>query len=289
MIYLGLHPPAKIRAIEEYIAAHSVKSVVVISPERFFFDWSPPSGEWLEWRQVIEYKPFYRLLQEIDQRTLVVINECLRKQNRYDLTYNCIRHYLNQAGHQLIFQYLPIIDGRDDFMVLYDFDTQSRWKRTKFDHADFNEASIQVNRASPEFIPVDATATAQERLAYARKREQLFKGLGAKDPHTLPRNLYLQTGKIRLRSIDAGKQYIGRNNRFTLPNLSTYREFVAGPVHGVFELPHNHIDFNDFAYLSGVHALDVLRADLPVDHFYWNRYQDWLKELDYAYAAIQQD
>ena len=289
MIFLGLAEAEKISAIERYMQGRDINKVVILSPERFEFDWSPPEAEWLEWSQIIEYKPFYRLLQEIDRRTLVVINECLRKQNRSDLTYNCIRHYLNQTGHQVVFQYLPIIDGREDFMILFDFDTESRWRRTRFDHVDLTGSEIRAQAVTPKLTRVIEPTTEPERRAYERKKANLFDGLGAKDPHTLPRNLYLQTGKTRLRRIDPGKRYAGRNNRFKLENLTTYREAGPEPIHGVFELPHNHIDFNDFLAVTRARELDVLSTDLPVDQFYWDRYQSWIKELGYVYAAIQQN
>ena len=71
--------------------------------------------------EIIQYKFYYRLLQEIGKDTLLVVNECLRMQNRYDLTYNCLRLFLQQTPHALVFQYLPIIDTIADFMVLFDF------------------------------------------------------------------------------------------------------------------------------------------------------------------------
>ena len=61
--------------------------------------------EFIEWADIIEYRYYYRLLQEIGSKTLVVVNECLRTQARHDLTYNCMRLFLNQTDHRLIFQY----------------------------------------------------------------------------------------------------------------------------------------------------------------------------------------
>jgi hypothetical protein len=72
-------------------------------------------AEFIEYNELIECRTFYRLLQEIDQRTLVVLNECLRNQNRYDLTFNCIRHFLRQTSHHLIFQY-AIIEQPSDLL-----------------------------------------------------------------------------------------------------------------------------------------------------------------------------
>lgn len=287
MIGLGFSVDEKIQMITDYIARHGITKTVIISPARFQFEWMPPSGEWLEWRQVIEYQPFYRLLQELDARSLLVINECLRTQNRYDLTYNCIRHYLNQAGHQLIFQHFPLIDGREDFMILYDFETRSRWKRFHFDDVDLREADIRIHRMDPAFTPIDVSASSVDVQRYQEARNRLFATLGQKDPHTLPRNLYLQTGKLRLEKMDPAKRYLGRNNRFQLPNFITYRACDAAPVHAIFEWPHNHIDLNDALTLTRCRSLEVLRANLPVDQWYWARYHTWREGLLATYTALQ--
>ena len=130
MIYLGQNNEEKKDVISKYSKDNNIDKIYFISPKHYKFNLdSNLNYEIIEWDNVIMYKFFYRLLQEININSLVVINECLvKKQRRGDLTYNCIRHYLNQAGHQLIFQYLPIIDEVKDFYTLIDFDTKSMWK-----------------------------------------------------------------------------------------------------------------------------------------------------------------
>ncbi|MDF1578612.1 MAG: hypothetical protein P1P81_09255 [Desulfobulbales bacterium] len=286
MIFFGQTNREKCEHITATLASGFDK-VIIISPTRFRFDYRPESGEWLDWDQVIMYRHFYRLLQEIDHCTVLVINECLRKKNRNDLTYNCIRHYINQAGSVIIFQYLPIIDSIEDFMILYDFATNTRWKHKHLEQVDLTEAAISGRRVVPELNSTAEAATPAETKTYNDKKKKLFAELGAKDPHTLPRNLYLQTGRVRCRLIDSGKNYVGRNNRFKLKNLATYREVQPGrKVDSVFELPHNPIEFNDFIALGRPNKLEILLTDLPVDQFYWNRYQSWLREINRAYAAL---
>ena len=69
----------------------------------------------------IEYRNFYPWLREIDGSSVLVLDEPLRHERRSLLHYNCIRHYVNQAGAVLIFSYLPIISNSEDFMILFDF------------------------------------------------------------------------------------------------------------------------------------------------------------------------
>jgi hypothetical protein len=286
MIALGQTDTEKRALIAEKAEAMDAKKIVIISPERFIFEFNHPiEFEWLEWADAIEYSPFYRLLQEIDRRTLVVINEGLRTQNRNDLTYNCIRHYLNQCGDQLIFQYLPQIDTREDFCTLYDFDTQSKWKRYKFNAIDLEEAQITGRRIDINFTPIITDVSDSEYIEYVKYRQKLFSELGNKDPDTLPRNLYLYTGKFRIRAADKiGGQLVGRNKRFQKKGVTTYSEPGDGP-YAIFEFPHRFIDFSDFIYRAEGN-FDVLVSRTEVDRWYMDRYERWLERLDETYANI---
>lgn len=290
-IYLGYSNAAKLAAIQTYCAAHDIHHVVVIAPPHAPL---PVAGaDHIDYAEVIMYRTFYRLLQEISNRTLIVLNECLRTQNRYDLAYNCIRNFLNQTRHQLIFQHLPQIDTRNDFMILFDFDTQSRWKRRAFDvDLILDNATVNICPVHLRFYRVDVPTSAKTQEKYRIEREKLFANLGQKDPHTLPRNLYLIGGADKLAYADTplfgNRRLVARNQRFKCPNLSTYDN--ARPEDGPFtilEFPHRFIDFSDFVYVMGQSEFDVLVADLKVDHWYFNRYSEWRCRIDETYASLQ--
>jgi hypothetical protein len=217
---------------------------------------------------------------------LLVINECLRTQNRYDLTYNCIRQFLQQTRHQLIFQYLPMIDGIEDFMILFDFDTRSQWKREPFSTDLLSNAEVLINPIVPKFQEQQVETSAKVKGAYEKKKAELINGIGLKDPHTIPRNLYLTTGKSKLAQVNEAQHYVGRNNRFKLPNLVTYRDESFPERYTVFEFCHNHLEFNDFLALSGQVRLPVLTTDLKIDQWYLQRYREWVVRLETAIAAI---
>jgi hypothetical protein len=290
VIYLGLDNTSKVATVTSYCDTHAIRKVVVITPQPFRFACSFPNTEYVSWEEVILYKFFYRLLQEIDHQTLVVVNECLRTQNRSDLTYNCIRHYLNQTNHQLVFQYLPIIDTLDDFMILFDFDTRSRWKRERFDRALLSEATLHVAPVPVTLRRIPVAVGPKVHAQYDAEKDRLFASLGDKDPHTLPRNLALVAGKAKLSAVDPQAAYVGRNNRFKLPNFQTFKEDVYQHCpYTVFEWCHNIIDFIDFLSLSRQTAIDVLVADLKVDEWYFERYQNWVTRLNDAYASLQQN
>ena len=291
MILLGLTPEEKRRAILDYAQRHEIQHIVMLAPAKFAFP--APVTETVDWPEIIMYRTFYRLLQEIGPQSLVVVNECLRTQNRYDLTYNCIRHFLNQAGHQLIFQWLPLIETLEDFMILFDFDTGSRWKRERFDPDLLAECTLQMTQRPPQLSAIPCPTDAKLRTDYQREKQKLLDGIGNKDPHTIPRNLYLMSGKARMQRIDAFAGWsIGRNNRFKMERWRTYKEatypeatYPEAP-YTVFEFPHNFIDFADFMALSQQTELPVLVADLPVDQWYMTRYQQWAQRIEDGYASL---
>lgn len=286
MISLGLDNQSKRERINAYVSGHGIEKIKIFSPAKFRFECE--EAEQIEYTAIIQYKYFYRLLQEIDDKTLIVINECLRTQNRSDLTYNCLRHYLNQTSHQLIFQYLPLIDKVEDLIVLFDFDTRSRWRREPFNAELLKHSAIEVTRRTPGFLALLVPIDARTRQLYEEKKTELLAGLGLRDPHTLPRNLYLFSGRARLACVDASAWYVGRNNRFKIQRMQSFRDgcYRFAP-YTVFEFCHNLIDFADFMTLSHQLEFTVLAADLKVDQWYLQRYREWASRISDAYTAIQ--
>lgn len=286
MIVLGYRSRDKLGVVRRYVEQHEIKTVVVFSPSKFRFP-HPEQWEWVDYPQIIKYRWFYRLLQEIDARTLLVINECLRTQNRSGLTYNCMRHYLQQTRHQIVFQYLPHIERFADFMTLLDWDTRSRWKGQSFSPAMLDGVEVRVNRIPLEWHERQVAVSEKTRCEYERTRELLFADIGGKDPHTIPRNLYLVTGKTKILGLDANDYYVGRNNRFKLPHMASYGDdYFESQIHTVFELPHNFIDFADFLTISEQATIPALTTSLKCDQWYWQRYQEWWGRVEDAYATL---
>lgn len=310
MIYLGYPLVEKQQIVEVYRAEHAIRKTVVIAPDRFPL---PIDGtDQVRYADVIMYVTFYRLLQEIERDTLIVLHECLRTQNRYDLAYNCIRNYLNHTPHSLVFQTLPQIDEPEDFMTLFDFVTQSRWKRRHFDAELIrSETEIHLRPLPLAFKRIDVPTSAATRRKYDQEREKLFAGLGARDPHTLPRNLYLIGGKDKAAFIAANRpmpdkaghaagqlglfaeeqperRYLARNKRLNHGSVVTYDEVErGGGPYTVVEFPHRFIDWCDFVSATGQATSDVLIADLKVDHWYFERYVKWQERIYDTYASLQ--
>lgn len=301
MIYLGYTNYDKRRVIADYCVANNLTHIIVISPRQFQL--VIDGADNVEYDEVIMYRTFYRLLQQIDNDTLIVLDEVLRTQNRYDLAYNCIRNYLNQTHHQLVFQQLPLIDERDDFMILFDFVTRSRWKRQKFD-ADLIRDNTQVMiRPLPITFSRIAVPTSQAtKTKYAKERARRFAAIGARDPHTIPRNLYLICGADKVAYIDAqaqpqlslfedtavSSQYVARNQRLNRDSIVSYDNVVPGASYTIVEFPHRFIDFSDFVKRTGQQGCSVLVADLKVDEWYYGRYTAWSERINETYSSLQQ-
>jgi hypothetical protein len=294
MIFIGLSDNEKRERIEQFRAENDIQKTVVISADEFPL--LIPGTDQIKYSDVIMYVTYYRLLQEIDRRTLIVINECLRTQNRYDLAYNCIRNYLNQTSHQLIFQWIPQIDTCEDFMILFDFDTRSRWKRRPFDPFLIQqESKVMVQPLSILFKSEDVPTSEKTRTKYNQEREKMFRELGNRDPHIIPRNLYLLSGPdklIHINSIDmplfseSNQLYVSRNKRLNSDRIVTYEDVQAGGRYGIVELPHRFIDYCDFIRVTGQVESNVLVADLKVDHWYFNRYNEWSRRIHDTYASL---
>jgi hypothetical protein len=288
MICLGYTDTLKDKTITDFCENNNIKKVFVLSPERYYFKCLFKNTEFIEYADIIRYIYYYRLLQEIDNSVLVVVNECLQTKNRNDLTYNCIRNFLNQTDKQIIFNYVPIIESVTDFFILFDFDTRSKWKReTDFEllqHSTINTQIIDI-----KFNEISIQTTNKVKAEYQKTKEKLIQNIGLKDPHTIPRNLYLISGKTKVQCLDKSKYYIGRNNRFALDNIETYNAYTYKRRYIIFEFCHNYIDFCNFIAKSDQIEYDVLVTDLKVDRWYFERYLSWSNVLKECYATIRQN
>jgi hypothetical protein len=72
MIYLGRAPHEKAAIVDAYLAEHDLSHCVVLSPEKFSA--LDVNAEVVDWPEIIMYRTFYRLLQEIGPQSLVIFN-----------------------------------------------------------------------------------------------------------------------------------------------------------------------------------------------------------------------
>lgn len=274
MIYLGLTNAEKLRVVREYVAAHRVRRVVEIGHEPALLRaWD----ESLTWPDVIMYRYFYRLLQELDDGTLLVINEVLRSSDRSCLHYNCIRNYLTRTQHQLVFSWLPVVEQEDDLMVLVDLDTRSRWRRSRLSGVGEKLRVDGVCRAPT--VKVETVACGPKTHAkYQKTRDALFSGIAGKDPHTLPRQLHMVGRKDRLRATGE-RQAVGRSRA---GGVASFDDAEPGVL---VDLPHSHRTMVEWLRVTESADVTVLATELKADAWYVSRLMQWTEMQRDVFAA----
>ena len=301
MIWLGLTPAERMDTIQAYMAEHGITKVYLISPARFVLpgwetEWTTPEtepggqpGAYTDWPSVQKYRYYYRLLQEIDHNTLLVLNEPLRTQDRHCLDYNCVRQYLQQTRHVQIFLTLPIIAEPDDFMVPIDWCTRSRWKRETFDPAMLSEVQVRGRAVLPTFERVDVVCTPATHRRYAALRERLFAEIREnidKDPHVLPRNLAQVSGADKAATLGGAEPYLARNQRLG-GAVATFADVASPGRRAVLELPHNFGQYIDALTVTGAPDVRLLVGDTKADRWYADRYDAWAGRVrDVATTAL---
>ena len=284
MVRIGLREKEKQTVIEKYLESHKIRKVFVLYFKKFKPDFKiSVDHEYVEYSDIIMYKFFYRLLEEIDKDCLVVVDECMRTQNRSDLTYNCAHHYLNQTEHRIIFEYFPFIEDKDDFMILLNFLNKGKYKGKGFDWYYLESEDI---RAKPQRIKFDvekADLPDGAEKEYEERKKYLFDHIGNKNPDTLPRDLHVFVGKYKRPYILPDRKYIARNARYNLPNVATYQKPEKADY--VLDFHYRRLDFNDYLKSTGADKITFLSSGLPPDNYYEGEFRKWLERLEEFYAA----
>lgn len=184
-IFIGECDKGKI--ISDYIKENSIDRVYTLGEDSGF-------GEHTKFSDVIEYEPYYRLLQEINKDSLVILNECLRKKHRGDLHYNCIRHYIQQTNHVLIFQYYPIIDKEEDFAILMDFIALNPFAKQPYRYmTDFS--GVVVGKVKMDINMREIEIDESYLPLYEQEKEKIISQV-KRDPDIIPRRLLKFSEKI---------------------------------------------------------------------------------------------
>jgi len=285
MIRIGLGPREKQKVIDEYLSRNSIKKVFC-----FYFKSFPAKYktncdiEYIEYADIEMYKFFYRLLEEIGNDSLIIIDGCMRTQNRSELIYNCAHHYLNQTPHRIIFEFFPIIDTKDDFMILLDFENKGKYKGKSFDYIFLHQEDIKIkpHKVKMDLVPVEITEA--DKAKYEAKKEELFDKLGNKDPDTIPRTLQLLAGDFKKKAIRTDKLYVARNKRFKLGNVFSYDDITGKEQYIIIDTHYRRLNMNDFLKTTGMTTLKYLCTTLSIDSVIINEFSEWKARLDAIYA-----
>ncbi|MHB8171196.1 MAG: hypothetical protein ACYDG6_06605 [Thermincolia bacterium] len=285
MIRIGLGVRDKQKVIDEYLKSNDIKKIYCFYYKKFPVKFKVDiDTEYIEYSDIEMYKFFYRLLEEIDGNSLIVMDECMRTQNRSELIYNCAHHYLNQTPHRIIFEFFPIIEGKNDFMILLDFENKGKFNGKSFDYVFLQTEDIKVKpfKVKMETIVVETTEKHMEQ--YEKKRNHLFDNLGEKDPETIPRSLQLFAGDLKKKVISPDEVYVARNKRLKLGNVKTYEEIEKQGDYIVIDTHWRRLNFNDFIKTTRMTRIKYLSTVLPIDTVIISEFSKWKARLDAIYA-----
>jgi len=291
MIRIGLGQREKQKVIDELLTGKNIKKVFCFYYKDFPVKYKADCEiEYIEYADIEMYKFFYRLLEEIGNDSLIIMDGCMRTQNRSELIYNCAHHYLNQTPHKIIFDHFPIIDTKDDFMILLDFLNKGKYKGKSFDYIFLQQEDIQIkpHKVRMDLIPVEISEN--DKARYEAKKEDLFNNLGNKDPDTVPRVLQLFAGDLKKKAVQPDQLYIARNKRFKLENVLSYDEIRAKGQYIVIDTHYRRLNMNNFLKVTGMTTIKYLCTTLPIDSVIIKEFAEWKARLDaiYAQASIYQ-
>jgi len=282
MIKIGLNQREKQRGIDKCLSG--IKKVFCFYHKDFPVKYKVDCNiEYIEYADIEMYKFFYRLLEEIGNDSLIIMDGCMRTQNRSELIYNCAHHYLNQTPHKIIFEHFPIIDTKDDFMILLDFENKGKYKGKSFDYLFLQQEDILIkpHKVKMELLPAEVSGS--ERVQYDAKKESLFDNLGGKDPDTIPRTLQLFAGDLKKKAIQPDKLYVARNKRFKLDNVLSYDEAKKGE-YIIIDTHYRRLNMNDFLKITGMEKIKYLCTTLSIDNVIISEFAEWKARLDAVYA-----
>lgn len=286
MIRIGLNEKQKQEEIKKYVKENNIKNVIVFSPKNMFMKLPKmdiPIRQ-IDYDEIIMYRTFYPLLEEIGKNHLLIANELMRDKNRNCLIYNCYAKYTNQTEHRIAFNYFPIISERRDIMILIDFINSQQHKGFGINNVDISKYDIKCIRKDIELSIVDIPLPESALDEYNEEKERLFDKLGNKSPDTIPRNLHIWTGKFKKPFLNDSEVYIARNKRFKQKNIFVYKEAVPGLKYIIIDIPFRRLEFNDFLRTTGQEDLQYLSTGFGVDKVYIKDLKDWIKEVGNIYA-----
>lgn len=289
MIRIGLSQREKQKIVTEFLSKHEIEKVFCFYFKKFPVKYNVDCEiEYIECADIEMYKYFYRLLEEIDDKSLLVFDGCMRTQNRSELIYNCAHHYCNQTPHKIVFEHFPFIENKDDFMILLDFINKGKYKGKSFDYIYLQDEDVKIKPYKIKMEAINVPITEKDQERYEKKKNSLFDNLGNKDPDTIPRNLQLLAGDLKKVAIDPGRLYVARNKRFKLENVFSYDGITGKGDYIIIDTHYRRLNMNDFIKRTGINRLKYLCTTLQIDTYIVSEFAKWEARLKafYAQASI---
>ena len=302
-ICVGYDDSEKKRFVKEFLVDNpDIDGILYFSPtgmQVLDLDWTGVRVMRKTFFEAMCFKHATEIGETVNDRWLIIYDECMRVKKRKDITYNSFHRYGHMVKYQIVFETFPMIDSPDDFLLLVDLAYPDRYVQSKFtpDLLKLPSVDIKPRRITIESVPVpiDEDSSAE----YAAERDSLFDGLGRRDPQTVPNSLEIWVGKYKKPYIESDGVYIARNSRYKKPNVKKYtdynvydnesyntmsyethakneyvREFDTADVVTAVDLPVRHKDFVNMVKFSGAKTVRFLNTGLSIDRALLNEYQE---------------
>lgn len=170
MIYIGLNENKKTEIVQDYIDANNIEKVFVVGKE-IDGDFGVPL-DYVNYAHCIDYVNYYRFLQGIDSNSLFIFNDAMQTRNRSGLNYNCCRRYAQQTSHRLIFSPLPLIDDKNDFLILWDLTQKNPFLRQLWEEIESFVGVEFSDDVMPKIEVVYSELTDEQLAQYAKIKEE---------------------------------------------------------------------------------------------------------------------
>ena len=291
-INIGFSEEEKLSRISDYLTEHpEITNIVYFHPDKeepLHIDF--PEVEIRTYSDIIMYRYFYPLLEHINHNYLLIYDECMRTTKRNDLTYNCAHHYSNQTDKIIVFEYFPMIQDTEEFMILVDLAYPNKYKSQHFEPSFLTMDGVEIKAHDISMNIITCTVSDEIKQRYEEEKEMLFDNIGMKDPDTIPRTLHIWCGTnvkkafLSDTGVCSGAAYIARNGRFKKKNVYQYgKEMPARKNYQIVDFPVRHLQFNDFLKKTGAEELTFMHSGLSADNIYANDYTEWLMTLKEAF------
>jgi hypothetical protein len=290
-INVGLNDAEKIEVIKQYCKTHDIRKIFMFYPPHFPLTTQIENiiVDYTQYVDMFQFKYYYKLLENINNQSLIVFNECLRNQDRKVITYSAAHDFARNTPHVLVFEYFPFIENPGDFMVLLELINPAKYKNKPFNYTYLSDEKVSINRVHFTIRSIDKTPSNDEIKRYGELKEKAFAEIGDADPDVIPRRLHLFAGDLKKSLISKNHRYIARTNRFG-SNIVTYRCLSAGKQdYYVLDFPCRRLEFNDFLKLTKTTDVVFLNSGLKVDAFYLGDFKEWITRLEdfYAKTSVQ--
>ena len=195
-------------------------------------------------------------------------------------------HYSNQTDKIIVFEYFPMIQDTEEFMILVDLAYPNKYKSQHFEPSFLTMDGVEIKAHDISMNIITCTVSDEIKQRYEEEKEMLFDNIGMKDPDTIPRTLHIWCGTnvkkafLSDTGVCSGAAYIARNGRFKKKNVYQYgKEMPARKNYQIVDFPVRHLQFNDFLKKTGAEELTFMHSGLSADNIYANDYTEWLMTL----------